>query len=118
MQYQNDYVLRLIEQMGSLIRRALERYGIAEPSEPLELAEEVIGLALSIDPLVVARLSPESLKSLLELETLDDRVLELVAQAFEIEADAYESAAEIVKCQLRRDQAAAVRSLMDPSRAN
>lgn len=118
MQYQSDYVLRLIEQMGSLIRRALDRLGAAGADEPFELAEQVIGLALDMDPELVSRLSPESLQSLLELQTFDDRVLELMAQALEIEAETFEGSVELMEASLRRAQARAVRSLLDPSRAN
>jgi len=117
-QYQSDYVLRLIEQMGSLIRRALERLGGAQDDEPYELAQEVIGLALDMDASVVSRLAPESLQSLLELQNHDDRVLELVARALDIEAEALDVRLELSAAQLRRDQAAAVRLLLDPTRAN
>lgn len=118
MQYQSDYVLRLIEQMGALIRRALEHYGEADPGEPFELAQQVIGLALEMDPDVVGRLSPDSLKSLIDLQSFDDRVLVLVAEALDIEADALEGVGEVLNGALRREQSSAVRSLMDPTRAN
>ena len=41
-----------------------------------------------MDPGLASRLSPESLVSLLELGGLDDRVIELVAQAIELELEA------------------------------
>jgi len=117
-QYQSDYILRLIEQMGSLIRQALEEARSGASDEPYELAEQALGLALDIDPSVAARLSPQSLASMLDLSSLDDRVLELVAQALEVEADAREKDGGVMESTLRREQAAAVRALVDPQRAN
>lgn len=118
MQYQSDYVLRLIEQMGALIRRALERVGGAETGEPYEDLQAAIGLALDMEPHLASRLSPQSLVALLEIETPDDRVVGLVADAFDASADLLESRGELVEGMLKREQAAAVRSLLDPSRAN
>ncbi len=118
MQYQSDYVLRLIEQMGSLIRRSLEMIRAGGDEEPLELAEEAVGLALDVDPSLARKLAPQSLVSLLEMRNLDDRVLGMVAEALEIETELLEGAGELVDAAVRRDQAAAVRGMLDPGRAN
>lgn len=118
MQYQSDYVLRLIEQMGSLIRRAMERLGVGESEQTYDLTTEAIGLALDIDPGVAGRLSPATLVSLLELNNADDRVISLVAEALDLEATALESAGEVLEAGIRRDQAAAVRGMRDPRHAN
>jgi hypothetical protein len=118
MQYQSDYVLRLIEQMGGLVRRALEMLRMGNEEEPYELAEEAIALALDIDPRVASRMSPQSLTSLLELNNLDDRVIELVGEALIVQADALERTGELVDAGVRREQSAAVMSLLDPNRAN
>lgn len=117
-QYQSDYVLRLIEQMGGLIRRALEKMGIGGDEESLEMLSQAVGLALEMDPELAGRLSPQSLTSLLEINNLDDRVLALVAEALETEADLLGSRGDLVESATRRDQAAAVRAMLDPSRAN
>lgn len=118
MQYQSDYILRLIEQMGTLIRRALERADASEAEESYELLSEVVGLALDADPRLVSNLAPQSLVSLLEIESTDDRVLGLLAQAFESAAGLCERDGDIARAALKRDQAKAVRQLLDPSRAN
>jgi hypothetical protein len=118
MQYQSDYVLRLIEQMGGLVRRALEVLKLGSDEESYELAEQAIGLALDIDPSLAARLAPQSLASLLEMNNLDDRVIQLVGEALLVQARALESAGEIIEAGVRRDQSAAVLALLDPSRAN
>jgi len=118
MQYQSDYVLRLIEQMGALIRMAMAKERSGSDEETYELAEQALGLALDIDPAVAARLSPRSLASVLELCNLDDRVIELVAEALEIEADALQINGGVLEGELRREQAKAARDLLDPRRAN
>lgn len=118
MQYQSDYILRLIEQMGSLIRRALERLGVAEDEEPYELLQEAVGKALDMDPELASRLAPQSLKSLLEIENPDERVLQLMVEALELSAVLLDGRGDMVEASLRREQADAVRSLLDPSRAN
>jgi hypothetical protein len=117
-QYQSDYVLRIIEQMGGLIRRALERMRAGGDEESYDLAQQALGLALDIDPSVASRLSPESLRSILELHMPDERVLELMAKALEIEGQALGGDGEFLAAQLRFDQAEMVRRLMDPGRAN
>ena len=118
MRYQSDYVLRVIEQMGGLIRKALEQFRIGSDEEPIELAEQALGLALDMDPQTVSRLSPSSLASFLALNLPDDRVLDLVVEALGIEAEALEARGEIVMARLRREQAEAVRRLLDPTSAN
>jgi hypothetical protein len=111
--YQSDYILRLIEQMGVLIRRALELERTGGSEQAYELAEQALGLALDIDPQTAYQLSPESLAALLELSNQDDRVLALVAEALEIQAESLEADAELMASEARRRQARAVRALID-----
>ncbi len=118
MVYESDYVLRLVEQMAGLVRRALHALSIGSEESTYELAEEAIGLALDLDPDVVNRLAPQSLSALLELQNHDDRVLRLVAEALTAQADALEQAGEFFDAGLRREQAKAVLKMLDPNRAN
>lgn len=118
MQYQSDYVLRLIEQLGGLVRRALEMVRQGSDEEPYELADEAIALALDLHPSLASRLSPASFSSLLEMRNLDDRVIELVADALSVQGDVLERSGELVEARVRREQADAVRHLLDPGRAN
>jgi len=110
--YQSDYVLRLIDQMGGLIRRAMEKLGRGDAAEADELAGQAIGLALGMDPALASRLSPQSLVSLLELGSLDNNVVELVAQAIELEVEVLQTGGDTIAAGVRRDQAGAVRSLL------
>ena len=118
MHYESDYVLRLIEQMGGLVRRAIERLRIGSEAETYELADEAITLALDMEPQLLHRLSPQSLVSLLELNNLDDRVIQLVGEALLLQAGALEQAGELVEASVRREQSRAVLAMLDPARAN
>ena len=117
MSYQSDYVLRLIEQMGALIRRAMAKLGEGAAQEPCEVVGQAIGLALGMDPAVASRLSSQSLVSLLELSRLDDQVIKLLAQAIELEAEVLQRNGEMIGAGVRREQASAVRSLLGPNTA-
>ena len=118
MQYQSDYILRLIEQMGSLLRRALEQVSIGSDEESYEILSQAVGLALDMDPDLAARVSAQSLVSLLGLNNVDDRVLGLVAESLDAQAGILEGRGDLVEATIKREQAAAVRSVSDPSRAN
>ncbi|MFH0915077.1 MAG: hypothetical protein V1912_01345 [bacterium] len=118
MPYQSDYVLRLIEQMGGLIRRSMEKLGMRDAEEPCEIAGEAIGLALDMDPTLASRLSPQSLAALLELGNLDEHVIELVVQAIELDAEGLQSRGETTAAGVRHEQANAVRSRLGRMRAN
>lgn len=117
-QYQSDYILRLIEQMGALIRRALERRNAGSAEESYELLVEAIGLSLDMDPALASNLAPQSIAALLEIDIPDDRVLGLIVEAFGSAADILEADGDITQATLKRAQASAVRQLLDPSRAN
>ncbi len=114
MSYQSDYVLRLIEQMGALIRRAMAKLGEGPAAEPGEVAGQAIGLALGMDPGVASRLSSHSLVSLLELSNPDNQVIRLLAQAVELEAEVLQRNGDMIGAGVRREQARAVRSLLEP----
>ncbi|MCL2503379.1 MAG: hypothetical protein FWE94_02030 [Coriobacteriia bacterium] len=118
MQYESDYVLRLVEQMGGLVRQAFQMLATGSQERTFELAEEAIGLALDLDPQMTSRLAPQSLTALLELKNLDDRVLLLVADAFDALASALEQTGAFAEAELRHQQAGAVLKMLDPSRAN
>jgi hypothetical protein len=116
--YQDDTVLRLIEQMGALVRgaRTLMREGATDA--PYLQANEAVGLALGVDPDLISRLSPQALTSMLEISNHDERVLLLLAEALELESAICQSRGDLMEAELRADQAAAVLHLLDPARAN
>ncbi|NTW29554.1 MAG: hypothetical protein HGA39_09375 [Coriobacteriia bacterium] len=118
-EYQNDYILRIIEQMGSAIRRAFQRFregGAAE--ESIDVLDQAIGLTVDMDPQLFLRLAPHSMVSFLEISNYDDRVARKVAEALELEAEILESEGSIIDAGTRREQAAAILASLDPARAN
>lgn len=119
MRYESDYVMRLIEQMGALIRIAFQRMREDSGIEsPYDYTQQAIGIALDIDPDLAVRLSPQSLASLVELGNLDDRVVRLVAEALTLEGEYFDHQGEIMEGDVRRQQARAVLALLDANHAN
>ena len=118
-EYQNDYVLRLIEQMGAALRLATRRFSEGASSEESLLAtDEAIRAVVDIDPHIFLRMSPASMVALIEISNLDDRLVEKLAEALLLQADILQSEAAIVESGVRREQAAAVLEAIDPNRAN
>lgn len=119
MQYQNDYILRIIEQMGSAIREAFRRFRDGESAEEsLELTNQAIGLVVDMDPELFLRLAPPSMVSFLEISGFDDRLVLKLAEALELEAEILLSEGALIEAGVRREQAAAVRASIDPAHAN
>jgi hypothetical protein len=119
LQYQSDYILRIIEQMGAALREAFARFRVgADPEEPLELTERAIGLVVDMDPKLFLRLSPQSMVSFIEISGLDARVVAKLAEALELEADILDTEGNILEANVRREQARALSDAMDPANAN
>lgn len=119
MRYQSDYVMRLIERIGALLRAALEQRGRAQSeTDALALLDEAVGLALDMDPALALRLSPASLVSVVELNNVDDAVVAMLADVLDAEAHELEARGELMSATLRREQGAALRALLDGSLTN
>ncbi len=119
MQYRSDYVLRIIEQMGSALREALSRFrGGAGSEESLALTEEAIGLVVEMDPKLFLRLSPQSMVSFVEIGNYDERLVTKLVEALRLEADILDTEGSIVEAGVRREQAQALEASLDPRRAN
>jgi hypothetical protein len=117
-QYQSDYVLRIIEQMGVALRRAFERYRDGGDSDSLELTHEAIGLVVDMDPNLFLRLSPPSMVSFVEISGFDDRLVVKLVEALRLEGDILEGEGNLVEAGVRREQADALAEAIDPARAN
>jgi hypothetical protein len=118
-QYQSDYILRIIEQMGAALREAFTRFSRgAEPEEPLALTEAAIGLVVDMDPRLFLRLSPQSMVSFVEISGFDERVVAKLVEALQLEADILDTEGNIVEAAVRRDQARALHDAMNPANAN
>jgi hypothetical protein len=118
-QYQNDYILRIIEQIGAAIRDAFKRFREGDDVEaPLELTNQAIGLVVDMDPALFLKLAPPSMVSFLEISGFDDRLVEKLAEALELQAEILLSEGALIEAGVRREQAAAVRASIDPANAN
>ena len=112
---QQDYILRIIALGGAALRRALEQFGLGHSSEALEYTEEAIGRVLETDPELVFRLTPEGLSTYLGIGGLmDDRRLELLADALEARARILGEIGRSDEAELDDRRAAAVRLLITP----
>lgn len=110
---QQDYILRIIALAGAAIRRALEQFQLGHASEALEYTDEAIGRVLETDPELVFRLTPEGLSVYLGIgPLLDDRRLQLLAEALETRARILESMERSEESELDARRAAAVRMLI------
>lgn len=118
MRYQDESVLQVIDRMSELIRSAHDRLHAGGVESPYDLADQAVGLALDMDPAAVSHVSPQSLASVLEMSNPDDRIVTLLAEALEIEASYCQANGRLIEADLRVRQAASVRSVLDPNRAN
>jgi hypothetical protein len=119
MQYQNDHILRLVEQLGSMMRLAFMRFREGEgSSEPLDVTNQAIQMVVDVEPELFLRFSPQSMVSFLELSGFDDRLVVKLAEAMSLQAEILESEGSLVAAGIRREQVAAVLESIDPARAN
>lgn len=119
MEYQSDYVLRVIDQMSAALRVANRRFAEgASSEESIDATNQAIGLVVSIPAEVFVSMSPQTMVSLLEMSGPDDRVLEKVAEALLLQADVFQAEGSFIESGARRDQAAAVLAFIDPAHAN
>ncbi len=119
MQYQNDHILRLVEQLGSMMRLAFMRFREGEgSSEPLDVTNQAIQMVVDIEPELFLRFSPQSMVSFLELSGFDDRLVIKLAEAMSLQAEILESEGSLVAAGIRREQVTAVMESIDPARAN
>lgn len=119
MEYQSDYILRIIEQAGAVMREAFRRFREgAESDEALELTEEAVGLVVDMDPTLFLRFSPQSMVAFLEISGFDARLVAKLAEALELQADILETRGSLVEASVRREQAVAMLTAIDPAHAN
>ncbi|MBE0476770.1 MAG: hypothetical protein IBX62_06735 [Coriobacteriia bacterium] len=107
--YQQDYILRLIEQVGAVLRRMALRIAEGRAGEALEDSGEALGLVLEMDPRFVESLSGASLVSLLGAGgRLDAKRALLLGQVFARRAEARGAAGDADGATAERDKAAAL----------
>jgi hypothetical protein len=118
-QYQDDYIVRLVEQLGSMMRLAFSRFREGQSSsEPLDVTKQAIQMIVDVDADLFVRFSPQSMVAYLELSGFDDRLVVKLAEALNLQAEILESEGSLVLAGVRREQAVAVLDSIDPERAN
>ena len=119
MAYQNDHMLRMIEEMGAALRLAAQRFAEGAPAdESIEATNRALRLGVDLPADLFVRMSPQSMVSLLEMSGSDDRVLVKVAEALMLQADVLMAEGSLIEAGVRREQAKAVLEFIDPACAN
>jgi hypothetical protein len=63
--YETDYILRIIQQMGAILRRMMEQVRDEEPGEVYETSREALQLLLGLPPTLADSLTADGLVALL-----------------------------------------------------
>ena len=118
-EYQNDNLLRVIEQMGAALRVAGQLFSQGAPAEEsIDATNQALGLAVDLPADLFVRMSPQSMVSLLEVSSSDDRIVAKIAEALMLQSDVLMAEGCLIDAGVRRDQANAVLEFIDPARAN
>lgn len=101
-------MLRLIEQVGTLVRRVLKASG-ESPEEAVQIAEEALRLAADTEPSLIDALTPESLVAFLGAGgEMDVARTVLIARVLEARADALEAVGREAPAAAQRTKADAL----------
>ncbi len=103
--FQSDYILRVIEQFGTVLRKMLASLREARPEEALELSEQAIGIALDMDPELALSLDAESLIFLIGMGGNPDPVrLLMLAEALAIRFEALRDSGNLEAAEREKDR--------------
>ena len=102
--FENDYIMRMILQLGMILRRSwFKKY--EHFSDERDDIERAIGDAVDMDPKLLLSLTPESVVSMLQLGSFDKQLGGYVVRALYYEADLLEEHGLLGTADLRRAQA-------------
>lgn len=119
MRYPMDDRYRVLDQLGEMVEQARELFRAGgDAVGSLELTGQAIEIATSMDPATFLSLDPPSMASFLDISNTDDRVIEIVADAIEAQAEVADGSGLFVEASARREQATAVRELLGPLHEN
>lgn len=119
MRYPLDDNRHLVEQLDGLVEQARDRFrSHGDAVGSLELSSQAIEMATALDASMFLSLDPPSMVSFLEMSNSDDRVIEIVADALESQAEVADGSGLFVEAGGRREQADAVRELLSPLHEN
>ncbi len=107
--YQSDYILRQIEQLGTVLRRLLDMLRQARPEEALQLAEEAVSFVADAPLVLLDALGPDGLVQYLSAGgQLDvDRAV-LLARTLNERAQAYDAGERFDEADGQREKAEAL----------
>jgi len=109
----------VLDQLSGLVEQARDRFrNVGDATGSLELSGEAIEIATSMEAARFLSLDPPSMASFLEMANTDDRVIEIVADAIESQAEVADGSGLFVEATARREQAHAVRDLLGPLHTN
>ncbi|MBI5232586.1 MAG: hypothetical protein HY876_10540 [Coriobacteriales bacterium] len=119
MRYPMEDRYHVLDQLGGLIDRARERFrNRGDAVGSLELSAQAIEIATSMEAGRFLSLDPPSMASYLEMSNTDDRVIEIVADALESQAEVADGSGLFIEASARREQAESVRDLLGPLHEN
>ena len=105
--YQQDYILRLIEQVGAVFRRMIKAITNGRSADAVEMAESAIELVSDTSIGLIDSLTAEGIIALLGAGgILDSGRCAMLAVALERRADAFEADGRITAAAAQREKAA------------
>lgn len=119
MDYHSDDISRVIAEMDMVLRVASQRFAQGASSrESMDAANNAIRLAVDMPVEHFVQMTPQTMVSLLEVSTSDDRMLAKVAEALLLQADVLLAEGLLIEAGARREQATAVLDFINPAHAN
>ncbi|HEX9093169.1 MAG TPA: hypothetical protein VF902_04225 [Coriobacteriia bacterium] len=110
---QRDYILRLIETVGVMIRRALELARGERPAEALELLDQAVQQLTDTSPALLERLTPDGLVTFLGAGgPVDPLTGAAIADALDVRAEALEGIGRTGAAEHAAAQAEALRAAL------
>ncbi|MDH4140056.1 MAG: hypothetical protein OEV43_05730 [Coriobacteriia bacterium] len=107
--YQTDYILRMIEQVGTLLRRMLDALRVARPEEALQIADEAVLVVTDTPPELIDALGPEGVVQFFAAGgQLDLERAVLLAHVLHGRATAFEELGKDSKADAQREKADAL----------
>jgi len=119
MRYPMEDRYHVLDQLEALVVQARDRFrNTGDAMGSLELSSQAIEIATSMEPSTFLTLDPPSMSSFLEMSNTDDRVITIIADAIESQAEVADGSGLFVEASARREQATAVRELVGPLHEN
>lgn len=106
---EQDYLMRLIYQLGAAMRRSWEvSKNKEDPEDAANMLEAAIGVATDMDANILLSLAPESIAQIMNVSGVDPKVTEYIARSMLLEASYLDDASNTQLADLRRGQARAI----------